>query len=1048
MHYGIYEQVIDHLMQTLIHGLDSDRNIIETSPMDEAESPGLLSLYLEQVVTVALKRQGGDNVLGRRIQIVNALVKKLAEETADPEILTAQVHEDARVLLALLEKRNAAHAFSTNPGSRTVRPVTSLSQSSLFTGARHEPNMVGELKREIVSADRVDLLVSFIKWSGLRLMWDELRQLTESGRTLRVITTSYMGATDIKAIDELMTLPNTTIRVSYDTQRTRLHAKAYVFHRDTGYSTAYIGSSNISAAALLDGLEWNVKVSRQDLPETFEKIAGTFDGYWNDGDFFHYGVDERPRLLRALKAERRAGDSAALWVPFDIAPYGFQRQILEKLEAEREVLGHFRNLVVAATGTGKTVVAAFDYKRFASRSQARPRLLFVAHREEILRQSLATFRVVLKDQNFGDLFVGGQEPSQIGHLFVSIQTFNSRDLPRHTGPDYYDFIVVDEFHHAAAPSYQRLLSYYQPQVLLGLTATPERLDGQDITAYFDHHIAAEIRLPEAIDRCLLAPFHYFGVSDMVDLRTLRWQRGGYDKDQLDRVYTGNRRRAELIIQSLRKYVTDINQVIGLGFCVSVAHAQFMAQVLNEAGIASLALTADSPDDDRQNAKRNLTLGHLKFIFVVDLYNEGVDIPEVNTILFLRPTESLTVFLQQLGRGLRLTDSKECLTVLDFIGRSHARYRFEEKFRALSATTQKSVRHEIEQGFLNVPRGSFIQLEKQAQSYILENIRHSLETSSGLLNRIQSFSEDTGLEATLTNFCNYYHLTAREFYRSNVPSFARLCVRAGLGQEWAEPDEKSITQALKKISAIDSRRWIAYLLACLNGEAAAAPHTALEHRMLRMFHYTVWPVTLPGRVFSNLTDSIAQIRKNSRLTAEIKEILTFNLEHLDFVDEPIHLGFEQPLDLHCSYSRDQVLAGLDFFTDDAKPAMREGVVFLANKNLDVLFVTLNKSEKDYSPTTMYQDHAISETLFHWQSQSTTSAHSRTGQRYIHHRETGNRILLFVRQYKTGASGTLPYVLLGTVQYMAHEGSRPMSITWRLDRPMPAALFKDANTMIVS
>ena len=889
------------------------------------------------------------------------------------------------------------------------------------------------------------MLVAFVKWSGLRLMMDPLRRLTESGRQLRLITTSYMGATDLKAIDELITLSNTEIKISYDTKRTRLHAKAYLFHRVTGYSTAYVGSSNVSESALTAGLEWNIKVSAQDQHAMFDKLVGTFERYWNDEEFVRYRPDGRPGLLSALTLERAHEMAPEVLAFLDVQPYAYQRQILEKLDAERSVLGHYRNLVVAATGTGKTVVSAFDYKRFAADQAVRPRLLFIAHREEILRQSLSTFRQVLKDANFGDLFFGGETPSQLDHLFVSIQTFNSRDMPKYTDPNFYDYIVVDEFHHAAAPSYQRLLSYYHPKILLGLTATPERLDGQDVTEWFDYRIAAEIRLPEAIDRKLLAPFHYFGVTDEVNLGTLRWSRGGYDKGQLNALYTGNHRRAELVIRSIVKYVTHIERVMGLGFCVSVEHAQFMSEVMNEAGIPSLALHAGSSDDDRKNAQWRLTHGELRFIFVVDLYNEGVDIPEVNTILFLRPTESLTVFLQQLGRGLRMTEQKECLTVLDFIGQSHKRYRFEEKFRALMANARQSIRTEIEQGFLNVPRGSFIQLERQAESYVLGNIGQSLETKRGRVDRIRTFGQDTGLDATVSNFVTHYNLSMRDFYRKSTPSFARLRVLAGLDDDWSEPDEESITEALKRIAAIDSRRWIGFVLDGLREGFCGKPLTGQEHRMLRMLHYTVWRKPIGALGFSSLEDSVRQLMRNPRLAQEIVDILTFNLDHLDFADEPIELGYPSPLDLHCSYSRDQILAALDYYKDNQKPSMREGVVAIKDKNLDAFLVTLNKSERDYSPTTMYQDYIINERLFHWQSQSTTREDMETGQRYIHHRERGHRILLFVRQYNVDGSGAMPYMFLGTAQYVGHQGSRPMSITWRLDQPIPGKLLTVADTL---
>lgn len=284
------------------------------------------------------------------------------------------------------------------------------------------------------------------------------------------------------------------------------------------------------------------------------------------------------------------------------------------------------------------------------------------------------------------MFVGSYKPESIDNLFISIQTFNSQDFTAKTAPEFYDYIIVDEFQHAAAPTYQKLLAYYQPQILLGLTATPERMDGKSILPYFNNRIAAEIRLPEAIDCKLLCPFQYFGVTDTVDLDTLKWSAGGYDKSELSRVYTLSgaiaNRRADLIVGSLLKYVTDINDVKGLGFCVSVEHAEFMCHYFNKHNIPSMFLTGHSPDEERKSAKQYLVDGKVRFIFVVDIYNEGVDIPEVNTVLFLRSTESLTVFLQQLGRGLRLAEDKECLTVLDFIDQADRKYNFEDKFAAL------------------------------------------------------------------------------------------------------------------------------------------------------------------------------------------------------------------------------------------------------------------------------------------------------------------------------------------------------------------------------
>ena len=1046
---GLYEQVINTALNRELSAIPEARKSV--APIDKAEASKVLSQYLAEVVQKGLDNvldNGGD--LSAQVELTNRVVALIQNATQEADFATLSVDQRAEQLLALLREQDPRLAVGKT-ATDLSRPEASIAQSSLFTGAIHEPQMYTELKKEIVSADRIDMLVSFIKWSGLRLLMDELQEFTQNGGELRIFTTSYMGATDVKAIEELRALPNTKIKVSYDTKRTRLHAKTYVFYRDTGFTTAYVGSSNLSNAAISSGLEWNVKVTKKDLPETIDKIAATFESYWNSSEFEYYSEDQKERLARALRAEKYFDANNAEVYTMDIAPYSYQQEILDKLEAERTVRGYTRNLVVAATGTGKTVISALDYKRFCKQHPGKVcRLLFVAHREEILRQSLYTFRAVLKDANFGELFVGSYRPEGIDHLFLSIQTFNSQDFTAKTAPDFYDYIVVDEFHHAAAPTYQKLLDYYRPQILLGLTATPERMDGKSILPYFHNRIAAEIRLPEAIDRKLLCPFQYFGVTDTVDLDQLRWSRGGYDKGELSKIYTLSGaiadRRADLVVRALLKYVTDIDDVKGLGFCVSVEHAEFMCRYFNGHGIPSIYLTGLSPDEERSTAKQCLVAGEVRFIFVVDIYNEGVDIPEVNTVLFLRPTESLTIFLQQLGRGLRLAEDKECLTVLDFIGQANKKYNFEDKFAALLSNTTRSVTREIRDGFVSAPKGCYIQLEKKAAKYILDNIRSSYGNTAGLVSRVASFAEDTGLELTLSNFLDYYHLDPRAIYK--FTSFSRLCARADVREDFAEPLEETLTKALPKLAVVDSRRWIIFLLDLLPrlDDVDFSALSPVEQRMLQMFYVTVWGKVAEDWESDAVLDNLYALSDSPVLLGELLELLRYRYEQIDFIDEPVDLGFDCPLDLHCTYTRDHLLVALDFL----KPAtVREGVKWLPEKQLDVFFVTLNKADKDYSPTTMYNDYSINESLFHWQSQSTTAADSPTGQRYIHHRERGSKVLLFVREFKADriTGGAEAYTFLGTANYVKHEGSRPMNITWRLDRPIPAKFLKKTNKLVV-
>ena len=1049
LHHGLYEQVINNQLNSELAEIPEARKAI--APIGKAEASKVLAQYLADVVQKGLDNvvdNGGD--ISAQIALTNQIVDLIQNTTQEADFAALGVAQRAEQLLALLQEQDPRLAVGKTAADIS-RPETSIAQSSLFTGAIHEPQMYTELKKEIVSADRIDMLVSFIKWSGLRLLMDELREFTQNGGELRIITTSYMGATDVKAIEELRQLPNTKIKVSYNTKITRLHAKAYVFYRETGFTTAYVGSSNLSNAALTSGLEWNTKVTNKDLPETINKISATFEYYWNDREFEYYSEDQKERLARALNAEKYFGTNNAEVYTMDITPYSYQQEILDKLEAERKVRGYNRNLVVAATGTGKTVISALDYKRFRKQNPDKPcRLLFVAHREEILKQSMYTFRAVLKDANFGEMFIGSYKPDSIDNLFISIQTFNSQDFTAKTTPDFYDYIIVDEFHHAAAPTYQKLLAYYRPWILLGLTATPERMDGKTVLPYFNNRIAAEIRLPEAIDRKLLCPFQYFGVTDTVDLDTLRWSAGGYDKGELSRIYTMSgavaRRRADLVVSALLKYVTDINDVKGLGFCVSVEHAEFMCRYFNELNIPAMFLTGHSPEEERKTAKQRLVAGEVRFIFVVDIYNEGVDIPEVNTVLFLRPTESLTVFLQQLGRGLRLAEDKECLTVLDFIGQANRKYNFEDKFAALLSNTNRSVTREIKDGFVSVPKGCYIQLERKAAKYILDNIRASYGNTAGLVSRAASFTDDTGIELTLKTFLDYYHLDPRAIYKFS--SFSRICARADAIEDFEEPLEETLTKAFARLAVIDSRRWIRFLLDILlridNVDFNAL--SDIEKRMLQMFYITVWGKAADSWNDAEVRDNLYALSDSKVMLGELLDLLRYLYEQIDFIDGPVDLDFDCPLDMHCTYSRDQLLVAMDFM----KPkSVMEGVKWLPEKQTDVFFVTLNKSDKDYSPTTMYNDYSINESLFHWQSQSTTAADSPTGQRYINHKKRGSKVLLFVREFKTdrisGAAGA--YTFLGTASYVKHNGSKPMNITWKLDRPIPAKFLKKTNKLVV-
>lgn len=417
------------------------------------------------------------------------------------------------------------------------------------------------------------------------------------------------------------------------------------------------------------------------------------------------------------------------------------------------------------------------------------------------------------------------------------------------------------------------------------------------------------------------------------------------------------------------------------------------------------------------------------------------------MLFLRPTESLTVFLQQLGRGLRLSEGKECLTVLDFVGQAHSNYNFEEKFRALIGKTKHSIGHYVENGFLNVPKGCFIALEKQAKEYILRNIKASTNSKRNLIDKMKYFSEDTGLELTLSNFLDHYNLSLYDFYgKSGDRSFGRMVVEAGKAKDFTLENEAKLVKRLPSLFHIDSLRFIRFIISYLNNELNEEL-TNEEKLMLSMLYYTFYNSEPKKEGFNNFNDGLSSIKNCESFKNEIVDILTYKLSNVDMMNIENDFSFPSPLDVHCSYSTAQILAAFGYFNEEKCPSFREGVKYFEEKKLDAFFITLNKSDKDFSPSTLYEDYAINESLFHWQSQSKTAEKSATGQRYINHRKTGNSIALFAREYKTSQGYTSPFIFLGTCEYVKHSGEKPMSIVWRLKEEIPPSFVPAANKSIL-
>ncbi len=1008
-----------------------------TVPLDRAEASGRLAHHLANLIEAALASVPAAHRPAAQVELANRIVEWLGEAG----------HGDARDAVATPPRVLRLVTEGLLPGQTAPpSPDVPLLDHDLLANAPGEPAFAHALGTELATADRVDAVIAFVRWTGLNLIRAPLEALVERGVPVRLLTTTFTGSTERKALDWLVER-GIDVKVSFDVRTTRLHAKAWLVHRDTGYSSAYVGSSNLSRSALVDGIEWNVRLVEATAPAVFGKLRATFDSLWNDESFEPYDPSRDAERFDA--AIRRTSDSAPTGVSgLEVRPWHYQREMLEALVVERARFGRTRNLVVAPTGTGKTVVAALDYRALrdgqggleamdASDAPGGPTLLFVAHREQILDQSLQTFRDVLADGSFGEKFVGGQRPREWRHVFASVQSLNAMELEA-LDPGRFSIVYIDEFHHAEAPTYRRLMERLRPRVMVGLTATPERADGTNVRDLFDGRYAFEMRLWDALDQQLLAPFHYFGVADGTDLSGLRWERGGYRTADLEARYvvTGHDARTAKVLAALRDRIADVTRMRAFGFCVSVRHAHYMAERFTADGIPCAAIDGSTPAPERRRLLDALRRGDINVVFAVDVLSEGVDVPEVDTILLLRPTESATVFLQQLGRGLRLHATKDVCTVLDFIGQQHGRFRADLRLRALTGRSRGQLVRDAEQGFPFLPSGCHIRLQRQAEADLIANLKAVASPGAAVLARELARREsEVGRRVTLAEFLDAALVEPADVYRHG--SWTELRRRAGVEVEPAGPREAELSKGLKlRLQDVDDPERLAMLRSFAAG--STLPADERSRRLASMLGFVLFD---DGRAPDDVSGVVDALRAEPAVRRELAELAEVLEERARVLTRPSVLAAEVPLHVHATYGRGEVLVALgDRALGDAT-AHREGVRYVKAHGVDVLFVTLEKSDRDYSPTTRYRDYAVSRELFHWESQSGTTRRSPTGRRYLDGTST---VLLFVRRTKKDASGRAPgFVFLGPVTRVADRGEKPISITWRLERAMPEAWFAVAR-----
>ncbi len=1037
---GLYDLLVtDSLTRSLRDGEAVVRDLSAAEPERMAEA---LAVQLSKL----LGEVGGDGSERslRQLELVNTLLADLRSRSR-----SAGLESSAAQLIDTISRPPRVLTGIHPGGVVPEAPEMGLAAPWLFTAGKGTPSLLQEIRRELAACNGVDILVSFITMSGVRKLLDIFHRITApdsrgaSQMRIRILTTTYTGATEIRALDELARLPGCEVRVSLDGRRTRLHAKAWIFNRKSGFGATYVGSANLSGAALTGGLEWTVKLTQRAQEALFARACAHFETLWEDSEFQTYNPEDaahRKALGSALERESGELPNARLTF-FDLQPKTYQLEMLEQLANEREH-GRRRNLLVAATGTGKTVVAAFDYRATCQKLGGRPRLLFVAHREEILRQALRTYREVLRDGSFGELLAGGSDPESYDHLFATIDSVTSRDIVARFGGDYWHSVVVDECHRLAADRFHAFVSAVRPALLVGLTATPERSDGQPIAPYFDHRpdgsLAVELRLWHALDLQLLAPFEYYGCDDDTDFSDVPWDRAG-EREAIDKVVTGNHARARRIINEWRRLCAQPERARALVFCVSVAHAKFMTEQLNKAGLPAACVVGTSSDAERRNAPVRLARGEICALVTVDLYNEGIDLPDVDTLLLLRPTQSPVLFQQQIGRGLRLAAGKESCLVLDFVGQHRTEFRFDRLLSSLTGLSKRELLESVEHGFGWLPTGCHLQLQRQAREQVLRGLRTLTRHNWRRLRaELQTYVALRGRLATrLADFLHDQALELSDIYRSTGPSgWTALKREAGLLQGEPGPEEVYFGRRFGDLLHTDDAVQLDLLKRVGESRGRYEATSPTEQRRLQMLAYQ-----LDGRQsqVGSHREFLARLVQHPELCSELEELGDLLQARNSVPHRPLPGLDDLPLCLHAAYGIREVLTAVGWLTAERRTPFQAGKLSLHERQCELLFVTLDKSE-GYHDRIAYHDYAISRDRFHWQTQNSAGPDTPGGQRYLESDRNGWQFQLFVRTNKGQ-----PYRACGPVTLLEAEGDRPMSIVWRLQEPLPIGLFQEFSVL---
>ncbi|WP_233155521.1 DUF3427 domain-containing protein [Sedimentitalea arenosa] len=901
--------------------------------------------------------------------------------------------------------------------------------SALYTGGG--PAFFDQLVDHIDRSRSVDLAVAFVLESGLVMLEPYFRDLLDRGGRLRLVVGDYLDVSEPAALRRLCDLPGDVSGHVFETAGGSFHPKAWLFRAAGNGGTAIVGSSNLTRTALIHGVEWNLSVSGEKdwepVEHAFEELLRSpnvkpLTQAWIDA----YSARRRRQPLPQM-AQAIAKDDIPLPTA---APHEIQCEALAAL-ARARADGKRAGLVVLATGLGKTWLSAFDATDFE-------RVLFVAHREEILTQAMTTFRRIRPEARFGLYSGSAKDEGEI--LFASIQTLGKTDHLRRFDPEAFDYIVVDEFHHASAATYRRLIEHFRPRFLLGLTATPDRTDGADLLALCDDTLVYRCDLAEGISRGFLSPFRYFGVPDDIDYAQIPWRSTRFDEEALTTA-VATQARAQNALEQLWRH----GDGPAIGFCVSRRHAEFMAEFFRNAGLRSVAVHSGEGSAPRTSSLEALGAGELDILFAVDMFNEGVDVPQIGTVLMLRPTESAILFLQQLGRGLRRIEGK-VLRVIDYIGNHRT---FLTKARALlsAGDGDRALSQRLDllvAGELDLPEGCEITYDLKALDFL-----RSMLATTGAQDEAEAWYRvhllRHGRRPTALEFAQAGFSPARtghggwfEFVRDmgdEVP--ASVLGQAGLMRALERPAlpcpaGPALMSSLIAGGSVSRQSLHAAITAAIPASSQAQPITRDDFEEATS-HWLMTPFVVEhkgklavrgetGPVVSAAVDELATWRIVSASDAGPRR------QEIDEAAQP----FGAPAIWH-EYMREDIPP---LFGETFNPGSWNSGIVKTRTGL-VLLTTLNKGS--LAQGNHYEDHFLSDRRMQWQSQTSTKQNSERGR--ILSRELPNKeVHLFVRSSKLRGKTAAPFTYLGKPRFVNWEGERPITIEWELPEPVPAELHR--------